>query len=134
MKFWISFDKIKKISNKVFTKILLWLRENFEKILDFRVYFAEIILRIFKENFEKVVCNRKNFRVISRKFWLNLENNEEIFVEIWRFFTEIGRILGKFIRCPNITRNFEENFGKMRSIFWRNFVDSKINKIFNKFK
>ncbi len=77
--------RLSKISVKVFTKlkILLGLRENFEKILgDFRIYFAEIILRISVENFEKVLCNRKNFRVISEIFRLNLENNEEIFGEM----------------------------------------------------
>ncbi len=71
---------LSRISIKVFTNILLGLRENFEKILQgFLVYFAKIIFRISEENFEKVLCNRKNFRVISKKFWLNLENNEEIF-------------------------------------------------------
>ncbi len=52
--------RLRKISIKVFTKILLGLRDNFEKILgDFRVYFAEILLRISEGNFEKVLCNQK---------------------------------------------------------------------------
>ncbi len=88
--------RLSRISIKVFTKILSGLRENFEKILeDFQVYFAEIILKIFAENFEKVLYNRKNFKVISEKFWLNLENKEEIFGEIRRFFTEIEKRRGK---------------------------------------
>ncbi len=68
MKFWICFNEIKRISIKVFTKILLGFRKNFEKILDFREYFSEIVLSFSEENFEKVVCNRKNFRAISKKF------------------------------------------------------------------
>ncbi len=72
--------RLRWISIKVFTNILLRLRENFEKILGvFRVYFAKIIFRTPEENFKKVLCNCKNFRVISKNFWLNLENNEEIF-------------------------------------------------------
>ncbi len=59
--------RFSRISIKVFTKILLRLRENFEKILNFRVCFAEIILRIAQENFEEVLRNRKNFRKISEK-------------------------------------------------------------------
>ncbi len=72
--------RLSRISIKVFTNILLGLRENFEKILGGSlVYFAKIIFRTPEENFEYVLCNRKNFRVISKNFWLNLENNEEIF-------------------------------------------------------
>ncbi len=70
MKFWISSDEITyKISIKVFKKILLGSRENFETILgNFWVHFVEIILRISDENFEKILCNHKNFKVISKKF------------------------------------------------------------------
>ncbi len=68
--------RLSRISNKVFTNILLGLRERLEKILGgFRVYFAKIIFRTPAENFEKVLCNCKNFKVISKHFWLNLENN-----------------------------------------------------------
>ncbi len=92
--------RLSRILIRVFTKILSGLRENFEKILgNFRVYFAEIILRISEENFEKVLCDCKNFRVILETFSLNLEHNEEIFGAIERFFTEIMKRLGKFIRC-----------------------------------
>ncbi len=91
---WLS-----RISIKVFTNILLGLRENFVKILGgFRVYFAKIIFRTLEENFEKVLCNRKNFRMISKNFWLNLENKEEIFGEIGRFFSGIVKRFGKFMR------------------------------------
>ncbi len=88
--------KLKRILIKVFTNILLGLRENFEKILGgFRIYFAKIIFRTSLENFEKVVCNHKNVRVISKNFWVNLENNKEIFGETGRFFSEIVKRLGK---------------------------------------
>ncbi len=66
-----------------------------------------IILVNADEIFKKVLCNRKNFMVISKNFWLNLENNEEIFVEIRRFFSEIVKRLRKFIRCP---RKFQKIF------------------------
>ncbi len=93
--------RFSRISIKVCANILLWLRENFEKILGgLGVYFAKIILRTPEENFEKVLCNLKNFRVISKNFWFNLENNEEIFGEIGIFFSEVVKRLGKFIRCP----------------------------------
>ncbi len=86
--------RLSRILFKVFTNILLGLKENFEKILrGFQVYFAKIIFRTPKENFEKLLRNLKNFSVI-------LKNNEEIFVEIGRFFSEIVKRLGKFIRCP----------------------------------
>ncbi len=103
-----------RISIKVFTKnkTLLGLRENFEKILeDFRVYFAEIILSISEENFEKVLRNCKNFMVISEKFWLNWENNEKIFGEVWRFFQEIV----KTKKIYTMSREVSKNFWK---IFW----------------
>ncbi len=109
--------RLSRISNKVFTNILLGLRENFEKISGgFRVYFAKIIFRIPKENFEKVLCNRKNFSLILNNFWLNLKNNEEILGEIRRFFLEIVR------RVENVIRNLE----KTKSQFWRNFLDKKM--------
>ncbi len=51
--------RLSRITNKVFTNILLGLRENFEKILgSLGVYFAKIIFRTPEENFEKVLCNR----------------------------------------------------------------------------
>ncbi len=57
--------RLSRISIKVFTKILLGLKENFEKIFgDFRVYLTEIILRISEENFEKVLQNLENFSKI----------------------------------------------------------------------
>ncbi len=121
---------LSRISIKVFTNILLGLIENFETILgSFRVYFAKIIFRAPEENFEKV-CKRKNFRVISKNFWLNLGSNEEIFGEIERFFSEIVKRLGKFIQFPgkfrkilillqrtlrNILKKREVNF---EEIFW----------------
>ncbi len=72
--------RLSSISIKVFSNILLGLRENFEKIFGgFRVYFAEIIFRAIEENFEKVLCSCKNFKVILKNFWLNLENDEDIF-------------------------------------------------------
>ncbi len=98
----------------------------------FRVYFAKIIFRTPEGNFGKVLCNRKNFRLISKNFWWNLKNNEEIFGEIGRFFSEIVNRLEKFMmfeevlkNFENITRNFEENFEKIKSKFWRNFLDKK---------
>ncbi len=61
--------RLSRISIKVFTNILLGLRENFEKILGgFRVYFVKIIFRTPEENFEKVLCDRKNFKVILKNF------------------------------------------------------------------
>ncbi len=51
--------RLGRISIKVFTKILLGLRENFEKIL---VYFAEIILTVSKKNFENVYMQSQKFR------------------------------------------------------------------------
>ncbi len=74
--------------------------------------------------------------VISKHFWLNLENNEEIFGEFRKFFLEIVKILRKYIRCPGkfrkmkkkITRSLEENFEKTKSKFWRNFLDKKCIK------
>ncbi len=76
-----------------------------KKILGgFRVYFAKIIFRALEENFEKVLCNCKYFRVILINFWLNLKNNEEIFGEIGRFFLEIVKRLGKFVRCTGMSR------------------------------
>ncbi len=52
MKFGSVLMRLSKISIEVFTKILLGLRESFEKILGYlRVYFAEILLRISEENF-----------------------------------------------------------------------------------
>ncbi len=56
--------RLSRISIKIFTNILLGLRENSEKILCFRVYFVKIIFRTPEENFEKVLCDRKNFRVV----------------------------------------------------------------------
>ncbi len=80
--------RLSKMSTKVFTNILLGLRENFEKILGgFGVYSAKTIFRTPEENFKKVLCNRKSCRVISKNFWLNLENNEQIrrfFSELWK--------------------------------------------------
>ncbi len=93
--------RLRRILIKIFTNILLGLRENFEKILGgFRVYSAKIIFRTPDGNFEKVLSNVKNFRVISKNFWLNFENNEKNLGEIRRFFPEIVKWLGKFIRCP----------------------------------
>ncbi len=93
--------RLSKISIKVSINVLLGLKENFEKILEgFRVYFAKIVFRTPEENFEKVLCNRKNFMVISKHFWLNLENNEKNLGEIGRFSSEIVKRLRKFIRCP----------------------------------
>ncbi len=69
--------RLSRILIKVFTNILLGLKENFEKILGFWIYFAKIIFRTPEENFVKVLCTRKNFRVISKNFWLNLENNKK---------------------------------------------------------
>ncbi len=87
--------RLSRISIKVFANIVLGFRENFGKILGgFRVYFAKIIFRIPEENFEKVLRNRKNFRVISKNFWSNLENNLEILGEIGRFFSGIAKRLG----------------------------------------
>ncbi len=124
--------RLSRISIKVFTNILLGLRETFEKILGFRVYLAKIIFRTPEENFKKVLCNQKNFRVLSKYFWLNLENDEEIFGKIRRFFSEIVKRLGKSMifkevlkNFENITRNFQENFEKTKSKFWRNFLDKK---------
>ncbi len=131
------------ISIKVFTNILLGRRENFEKILGFRVYSAIIIFRTPEENLKKVLCNRKNFRIISKNFWLNLENNEEIFGEIRRFFSEILKRLGKFRRCTGkfpkslkilwgtltkILKKWIVNFEKMKNKFWKNFLDKKCIK------
>ncbi len=55
----------------------------------------------------------------SGKCGLHLESNEEIVREIWRFFAEIVKKHGKFIKCSgggedfeNITRDYEENFEK----------------------
>ncbi len=93
--------RLSRISIKVFANILLGLRENFEKILGFRIYFAKIMFRTPEENFEKDLYSRKTFRVISKKFWLNLKNNEEIFGREGgnrRFFSKIVKRLGKF-RC-----------------------------------
>ncbi len=124
-----------RISIKVFINILVGWRENFEKILEcFRVYSAKIIFRTPEENFEKVVCNRKNFRVILKNFWLNFENNEEIFREIRRFFSEIMKRLGKFTRCLGkfqkmlkiIQGTWKKILKKMKSKFWRNFLDKKM--------
>ncbi len=93
--------RLSRILIKVFTNISLRLRENFEKILGgFQVYFAKIIFRTPEVNFEKVLCNCKNFMVISKNFWINFKNNEEFFGEIRRFFLEFVKRLGKFIRCP----------------------------------
>ncbi len=93
--------RLSRISIKVCTNILLRLRENFDKILGgFRVYFAKIIFRTSEENFETVLRNRKNFRMISKNFSLNLENNAEIFGEIGKFFSEIVRRLGILTKCP----------------------------------
>ncbi len=124
-----------RISIKVFRNILLGLWENFEKVLrGFRIDFAKIIFRTPEENFEKVLCNRKTFRVVSKNFWLNLENNEELFVIIRRFFPEIVIKLGKFIRCPEkfqkilkILRGTLRKFlKKTKSKFWWNVLDKKM--------
>ncbi len=98
----------------------------FWKILGFRVDFAKIIFKIPEANFKKVLCNRKNFRVISKNFWLNLENNEEIFGEIRRFFSEIVKRLGKFIRCPGKFRKILKILrGTMRKILKKRKVNFK---------
>ncbi len=132
--------RLNRILIKVFANILLGLRENFEKIPGgFRVYFGKIIFRTPEENFEKLSCNPKNFRVILKNFWLNLENNEEIFGEIKGFFSEIVKWLGKFIRCPRkfrkirkilrgtlreILKNWQVNF---EEIFWiKKCIKSKL--------
>ncbi len=61
--------RLRRILIKVFTNILLGLREIFEKIFGgFRAYFAKIIFRTREENFEKVLGNHKNFRVILNNF------------------------------------------------------------------
>ncbi len=67
--------RLSRISIKVFTKIkiLLELREHFEKILgDFRVYFAEIILRISEENFRESSTQSPNFWVDFGKILIKL--------------------------------------------------------------
>ncbi len=65
--------RLSRISIKIFTKILLGLRENFEKILGgFRVYFAKKIFMTPEGNFEKILCNPKNIRVISKKILIQL--------------------------------------------------------------
>ncbi len=130
--------KLSRISIKFFTNILLGLRENFVKILgSFRVYFAKIIFRTPEENFEKVLCNRKNFKVISKNFWLNVEirrnfwRNQKIFFrnreKIRKIYKMFGIVLKNF---ENITRNFEENFEKTKRKFWRNFLDQKMYYIY----
>ncbi len=114
--------RLSRISIKVFTIILLGLWENFEKIFGgFQVDFAKIIFNTPEENFEKVLCNGKNFRLISKIFWLNLQNNKEIFREIGRFFSEIVERLGKLVRCP----------GKFRKIL--KILRGTIKKILKKF-
>ncbi len=120
--------RLSRILFKVFTNILLGLWENFEKILGgFWVDFAKIIFRTAEENFEKILCNRKYFRVISKNFWLNLENNEELFGEIGRFFSEVVKWLGEVLNnFENIMRNFEKNFEEPKSKFWRNFLNKKM--------
>ncbi len=125
--------RLSRILIEVFTNILLKLRENFEKILGFQVYFAKIILMTPEENFEKVLRNHKNFRVILKNFWLNLENNEEILGKIKILFRncekirKIYELAGEVSKhFENITRNFEENFEKTKSKFWRNILDKKM--------
>ncbi len=113
--------RLSRISIEVFTNILLGLKENFEKILEnFRVYFAEIIFRISEENFEKVLCNRKNFKTISKKFWLNLENNEEIFgkskdslQKLWNDYENLWNVRGSL---EKFWKHYEELWGKL----WKN--------------
>ncbi len=127
--------RLRKISIKVFTNILLWLRENIEKILGgFRVYFAKIIFRTPEENFEKVLCNRKDFRAIFKKFLIKLTwkimkkflgKLDDSFEKISKICKMSGEVSKNF---ENITRNFEENFEKTKSKFWRNFLDKECMK------
>ncbi len=119
--------RLSRISIKIFTNILLGSRENLKKILGyFWVRFAKINFRTPEENFEKVFRNCKNFRVISKNFWLYLENNEEIFWEIGGLIYKMTVEVSK--NFENITRNFEENFEKTKSKFWRNFCIKKCIK------
>ncbi len=93
--------------------MLLGLRENFEEILrDFRIFWGK---------FQKNSMHLINFKETSEKFWLNLENNEEILGEIWRFYTEIVKRLGKFIRCLGKCRKILKILqGTLREILQKN--------------
>ncbi len=65
-----------------------------------------------------------------------MENSEEIFGEIGRFFSEIVKSLGKFIICPGkywkilkiLRGTIWGKIWKNESKFWRNFLDKKCIK------
>ncbi len=57
-----------------------------------------------------------------------LEKSEDSFKKLWKDWKiyKMSREVSK--NFDNITRNFEENFEKMKSKFWRNFLDKKCIK------
>ncbi len=112
------------ISINIFSeKRLLELGNNFEKIMRrLRVYFEEMVVRLWGQVWENFVQTWINFRDIQEKYWLNLENHGKIVRKSEDFLRKVKN------DCENL-QDFRELSGK----FWRNSLIKKVQKMSKKF-